>query len=461
MLSDELQQQFAEARLSRDARFDGRFYIGVKSTGIFCRPVCPAKLPAEENVTYYLLAQQAIEQGFRPCLRCRPDSAPGSFAWLGVNTTLLRAMKLLSEDIASSVSDIAGRLGITERYLNQLMTNHLGVSPKRFQLHSQLLLAKRLLQQSNLTVFAVADAVGFGSVRSLQQHLKQHLRLTPSQLRNREEKGDEQAITLFVSVRQPYNWPQVRDFLRLRALDKVETITRNQYQRHFNLQGQSGVVVAEYCDKKYGFNVTIEVNQPDVIYPVLLNLKRVLDVDADPLLIQNALVRSGLDLSQLTPGLRLPGVWSYFEAGCRAIIGQQVSVKAAITQLQRVVDELGCETAQGREFPTPDAVAGSTLDMLRMPQARKHALRSFAQSLAQTEQTFLSDEALLGIKGVGPWTLEYIKLRGQSDPDRYLAKDLIIKRQAQQYHLNAELAAPWRSYLTIQLWHLASQQNGD
>lgn len=460
MLTDDLQQQYSEARLSRDARFDGRFYVGVKSTGIFCRPICPARLPDEQNVTYFQFAQQAIEQGYRPCLRCRPDSAPGSYAWLGKNTTLQRALRLLSEDVGSTVVDVASRLGISERYLNKLVTQQVGLSPKRYQLHSQLLLAKRLLQQTALPVSAVADAVGFASVRSLQTHLKKYLRLTPLQLRHSEACDATQPVTLFVPVKQPYNWPQVRDFLNMRALNKVETVSESQYQRNFQIHGHSGVVYAEYSAAKNGFKVTIDIAQPQYLYPILLNLKRVLDVDADPALISTAIERSGLAPELLTPGLRLPGVWSYFEAGCRAIVGQQVSVKAAITQLQRLVDSLGTTGKMGREFPTPQAVAASSLEMLKMPGARKQALRSFAQAVANSDNQQLNDEELLGIKGVGPWTLEYVKLRGMSEPDRFLEQDLIIKKQVKYYQIRGERAAPWRSYLTIQLWHLASQHKG-
>ncbi|NVK56758.1 MAG: helix-turn-helix domain-containing protein [Alteromonadaceae bacterium] len=454
-------QQYARARLSRDQRFDGRFYVAVRTTGIFCRPICPARLPAEANVTYYHYAQQAIEQGFRPCLRCRPDSAPGSFAWQGVNTTVQRALKLLCNDLATPVATIALRLGISERYLNKLVSSEVGLSPKRFQLHSRLLFAKRLLQQTTLSVTDVAVAAGFSSERGLQSHLHKQFRLTPSQLRGHKSANGANEMQVFLAVKQPYNWPQVRDFLRVRAIDGVEKLSANSYHRQFVTDNKPGEIEAIFDAEKGGFNVRLAVAHAAQIQPVLTTLHRVLDVDTDPQLVSEALISSGLSAVQLTPGLRLPGVWSVFEAGCRAIVGQQVSVSAAIGQLQRLTDGLGLPTQTGKVFPTPDVVAADDLNMLKMPGVRKQALRRFAQACMTHDATALTDDAILAIKGIGPWTLEYIKMRGHSDPDRFLSSDLIAKRQASKLAINADMAAPWRSYLTLQLWVLAGQQQED
>ncbi|GGF77467.1 Ada metal-binding domain-containing protein [Alteromonas lipolytica] len=456
------QQQFAIARQSRDPRFDGRFFVAVKTTGIFCRPICPARLPDEQNVSYYLYAQQAIEQGFRPCLRCRPDSAPGSFAWRGVQTTSQRALRLLSEELGSSISDIAQRLGISERYLGQLVNEEVGLSPKRFQLHSRLLLAKRLLQQTVMPVTDVALAAGFQSARSLHSHFKKDFGLTPGDLRRQECKQDSAAlITLFLPVRQPYNWPQVRDFLALRAVPSTETLTTDCYSRAFVINDYTGFVSARYQPAKGGFDVAIELSQPQQLPPLLVTLRRVLDTDTAAETIEQALLKAGLATEHLTPGLRLPGVWSVFEAGCRAIVGQQISIKAAITQLQRLSCELGAAHPHGQTFPTPQAVAGSTLDMLKMPATRKQALRDFATLVIQANGKALSDSDILAIKGIGPWTLQYLRMRGQSEPDVYLARDLIVAREAGRFGINVEQAAPWRSYLTMQLWQLANKPNGE
>ncbi|MDC8829490.1 DNA-3-methyladenine glycosylase 2 family protein [Alteromonas gilva] len=476
MISATQSQQYARARLSRDPRFDGCFYVAVRTTGIFCRPICPARLPAEANVTYYHYAQQAIEQGFRPCLRCRPDSAPGSFAWQGVNTTVQRALKLLSNELATPIATIATRLGISERYLNKLISAEVGVSPKRFQLHSRLLFAKRLLQQTSMPVTDIAVAAGFSSERGLQSHLHTQFRLTPTQLRGKHNAVKESAVKesaveasavgstvmqVVLAAKQPYNWPQVRDFLRVRALSGVEQVTDSAYHRQFLIDDKPGEVVATYDAAKGGFMVRLLVAHAAHIQPILTTLRRVLDVDTDPALVSEALLSCGLRPAQVTPGLRLPGVWSVFEAGCRAIVGQQVSVGAAITQLQRITDTLGLPTRTGKVFPSAEAVADNPLDMLKMPGARKQALVRFAQACVARDAGELTDDEILAIKGIGPWTLEYIRMRGRSDPDRFLSSDLIAKRQAAKLAIDAQKAAPWRSYLTLQLWLLAGQQQED
>ena len=462
MLDPALQQQYSEARKSRDRRFDGRFFVAVKTTRIFCRPVCPARLPDEKNVDYYHYAQQAIEQGYRPCLRCRPDSAPGSFAWRGVSTTTQRAMRLLSEALDQTVQAIAERLGISERYLGQLIKREVGMSPKRFQLHSRLLLAKRLLQQTSMPVEDVALASGVQSSRSLQSHLKKDFALTAGDIRKaggRQLMASE--LALFMPVRLPYNWPQIRDFLQLRALADIESVDKHSYSRAFNIDNEPGFVCATFDEQQGGFQIKAQLTRPQHLQPLLSTLRRVLDMDTDPHSVAQALSNAGLSPELQTTGVRLPGVWSVFEAGCRAIIGQQISIKAAITQLQRLSNELGEKQPYGHTFPTPQQVASSSLDMLKMPGARKQAIRDFATLVAANPGREISDSDILAIKGIGPWTLQYIKLRGSSEPDIYLEKDLIVARQVQRFAIKASLAAPWRSYLTIQLWLLANQHTGE
>ncbi len=219
---DELLTRYRQARLSRDQRFDGQFFVAVKSTGIFCRPICPARLPKEENVDYYHYAAQAMHAGFRPCLRCRPDSAPQSPAWNGVATTVNRAAQLLAALPPQPIADIADRLGITSRYLHKLMQQHMGSSPSQWQKYHQLLFAKQLLQQSALPVEHVAQAAGFGSARRLQSAIKNIWSLTPTQLRRiSPSRPGLQGISVVLNYRKPYDWCLVRDFLAARAIPDV------------------------------------------------------------------------------------------------------------------------------------------------------------------------------------------------------------------------------------------------
>ena len=482
------QQAYSSARCSRDARFDGRFFVAVKTTGIFCRPICPAKLPKEENVAYYSLAAQAMSDGFRPCLRCRPDSAPQSPAWEGIDTTVRRALSLLSEIPAQPISHIASRLGISERYANKLLTDAIGLSPKQFQTMQQALFAKQLIQQTTLPLLDVAISCGFSSQRQLQRVVQQYCKTSPSGLRRTSKKTSQehvqelgQNIRLFLSYRPPYDWPYVRGFLAGRAVAAMELVTESSYQRWFEFEGVKGHFCAIHNARKGGFEVAITLSDLTPLYRVIENIKAMLDLKADPMLIERGLLNAGLIKAQLVEGLRLPSAWSVFEAGCRAIVGQQVSVKAAIGQLTLLVHHLGksnvCDDELRYSFPSASAVASSDLSFLRMPQARKNAIKSFAQLFSSSQSSSVSPnssegcsetyfpshsqsrypghEDMLAVKGVGPWTVDYIKMRGERDPDVYLEGDLIVKKMAKRHPVCAGDAAPWRSYLTLQLWQLS------
>ncbi|RDL44973.1 DNA-3-methyladenine glycosylase 2 family protein [Marinomonas piezotolerans] len=457
-LSSQQRSAFQQARLARDPRFDGTFFVAVKSTGIFCRPICPARLPNESNVAYYQQALEAMRDGYRPCLRCRPDSAPGSCAWQGAQTTATRAQTLLSNLPPEPISTIAERLGISERYLHKLIHAELGLSPKSVQLYHQLMFAKRLLQQTRLPIEDVASSVGFHSARRLQSMMKSHWSLTPSQLRRANIDGLEQAVpqlTLFLAYRPPYQWAMVRDFLRKRALTEVEEVRDHSYRRVFSEGDVNGWIYAEHQPEHNGFAVSLSIDTLQAAPNILGTLTRVLDLNADPDLIFQALLSAGISPDEAVEGLRLPGVWSVFEAGCRAILGQQVAVKAAISQLNKLTQALGQDNGFGLTFPTPEAVAASDLDFFKMPQARKNTLRAFAHYMATTDTKDFSPDAVLALKGIGPWTLDYIMMRGLSDPDRTLAGDLIVRTMTETLPIQPERAAPWRSYLAIQLWHMA------
>lgn len=448
------EQQWQQARLSRDRRFDGRFFVAVKTTGIFCRNVCPANLPKEQNVEYYTHAAQALNQGYRPCLRCRPDSAPQSYAWLGVETTVVRAMCLLRENYQAGLETIAERLGISDGYLRKLFRQHLGVSPKQFQLTEQLLFAKKLLHETQLSVEQVAISAGFQSARRLQQNMQQTMNLTPSQIRN-QRTIKEHPMQLSLSFSPEYCWQQIRDFWQIRAVAGVEKVTESSYERTFQWDGDSGHFKVEIEPEKYRFQVQISMQNYANLHAVLNNIKRILDLETDYAVVRAGLLQTGLGEAQLTPGIRIPGVWSVFEAGCRAVLGQQVSVKAAVNKVAQLTEHLGQTIAVDSEcsrlFPTPKAVAQSDLDFLRMPQARKNALRELARFIDEQGED-ASPERWLDIKGIGPWTVAYARMRGLSEPDIWLGTDLVIKNQIKQYSLDTDAAAPWRSYLTFQLW---------
>lgn len=446
-------QRWQQARLSRDKRFDGTFFVAVRTTGIFCRPICPVQLPKEENVTYYPLAQQAMEAGYRPCLRCRPDSAPMSWAWQGVDTTVARGLKLLQQFPDLSLQEIADKLGVTDRYFRALFKRKLGVGPKRFQLYEQLLFAKQLLHQSDLSIEQIAQASGFSSARRLQENMKKTLKLSPSQIRRQSSEHAEH-IQVRLAYRAPYQWEQVRGFLARRAIDGVEEVAENRYARQIRVGEELGWFAATHNPEQQAFDIQVSLPSMTSFKSVIGEIRRLLDLDADPALIGQALQQTGLSNAQVRQGLRIPGIWSAFEAGCRAVLGQQISVTAAINLVTKLTHELG-ERVDGRlYFPDAASVANSDLAFLGMPQARRDTLRRLAKWCAEHPgETDLSQ--WLSLKGIGPWTVAYAQMRGQSQPDVWLNTDLVIKKQLQQHALDAEQAAPWRSYLTFQLWSMA------
>lgn len=444
---------YQQARLSRDARFDGTFFVAVKSTGIFCRPICPAPLPMEKNVTYYPLAQLAMQAGYRPCLRCRPDSAPESFAWKGVDTTVERGMRLLRQFPDLPLEEIAQKLGVSDRYFRALFKQKLGIGPKKFQMYEQLLFAKKLLHESSLSVEHVAQACGFSSSRRLQQNMKDNLGLTPKQVRSKTPFNREY-LTLQLAYRTPFDWQHIRDFLQLRRIEGMEQVTDNSYARSFNIGDDCGWFRVTHNPKARGFEVQLKLENLALLKTVVGQIRRVLDLDLDPSVVESALLKSGVPASQIKQGIRIPGVWHPFEAGCRAILGQQISVKAAINLVTKLVHNLGLQSEFGYMFPSPEAVANSDLSFLGMPQRRRESIIAFAHYCHANPLN--SDlQHWLNIKGVGPWTVAYAQMRGQSNPDIWLDTDLVVKKQLQQFNIDAQLASPWRSYLTFQLWSMA------
>lgn len=447
-----MNSDYQQARLTRDPRFDGSFFVAVKTTNIFCRSICPANAPLEKNVEYFQLAQQAMLAGYRPCLRCRPDSAPNSYAWQGVNTTVQRAMRLLRQYRELSIEEIAEKLGITSRYFRYLFQQHLGLSPKQYQLFDKVLFAKQLLHQSNLQIEHIAHASGFASARRLQHNFKKVTGLTPQQIKQ-DKNMQGQLISLKLAFRPPFNWQHMQAFLALRAIHGVELVTDGYYSRTFVIGKEKGWFKLSVVQNKHYFKVEISLPNIEKLTTVLNNIERVFDFNADTKTIETQLLRCGIPKDMLIAGLRIPGVWDTFEAGCRAILGQQISVKAAITLLSILTKELG-ETEGGKcYFPTAEAITNSDLAFLKIPNSRKQTLLLFAQHNINSPDSSVDD--WINIKGIGPWTVAYAKMRGQSSPDIWLNTDLIVKKQLAKLKIDAELARPWRSYLTFQLWSMA------
>jgi AraC family transcriptional regulator, regulatory protein of adaptative response / DNA-3-methyladenine glycosylase II len=439
------------ARQSRDARFDGLFYVGVKSTGIYCRPICPAPTANEQNVVYYQYAHNAALAGFRPCMRCRPDSAPGSAAWQGTKTTALRAKQLIDQGGSHDCEQLAQRLGVSSGYLRRLFKQHFGVSMSQYRLFNQCQFAKKLIQETSLPLTHIAFAAGFNSVRRFNDAFLQQLNMAPSALRHTSTQPNS-TLNLIIPFRPPYNWPAMQRFLAKRLIAPMEWLTDTSYGRTFSNAQVKGHFTAHYVAAKNHFRVDIQIDNTQYLQHVISNIKRVLDVDADIATIEAHLEVQTKQAFPLTPGLRLPGIWSQFEAGIRAVLGQQVSVTAAHNLVTKLVSELGDKQGEQVYFPCAEQVASSDFTFFNMPQARKNALQNLAQFCALNPHNDDLD-LWLALKGIGPWTVNYAKLRGQSQTDILLDGDLGVKKaQAASAPFDASQCAPFRSYLTFQLW---------
>ncbi|WP_282111164.1 DNA-3-methyladenine glycosylase 2 family protein [Shewanella algicola] len=481
-----------QARLSRDARFDGQFFTGVLTTGIYCRSICPAPAPHEKNVRYFDSAIKAANAGLRPCLRCRPDSAPSSNAWRGTQTTLNRALTLIEQgylygDNAMPVTELAEKLGITSRYLSQLFNQQLGTSPKRFAQYQQLMFAKQLLHQTSLSMTDIAMAAGFNSVRRFNEVFQQHLQLTPSAIRKQSHSiiatqvtSDNplmsvNPITLTLAYRPPLNWPKMLQFYAFRQVEHMEVINDDGYMRSFSFNGINGVFAAKHHHNKPQLDVSIYfVNALDIkrLHKVVLKVRALFDLDADMQVIEQALTPITSLGANIDVGLRIPGTANVFEAVCRAVLGQQVSVLQATKLLNTLVQHYGeplnLNGKIWRLFPTPTVIAQASLDELKMPGARKLALNALGKYVAQYPDSTPQD--WLSVKGIGPWTVAYAQMRGLSEPDVFLTTDLVIKNRLHALHQLAqrpiestksysqiakhisEQISPWGSYLTFQLW---------
>lgn len=438
------------ARYARDARFDGMFFTAVKTTGIFCRPICPASPPKEENVEYFSHQAQALKAGYRPCLRCRPDSAPFSPAWKGVETTFLRALQLIDNGALNtgSIVDLATRLGISDRYLRTLFDNYIGVSPKQYSLYSQLMFAKQLLHTSSMSITDVGFASGFNSTRRFNDAFLKELKLSPSQIR-RAKPSNKLSNHIQLGFHGPLDWKHLLAFYRRRMIEGIEEVGEDYYQRTVNVNGSKGWFKATLV-KDNRLDIEFELDDINQLRSLIANIRRMFDLDVDIAKVEAFFTTIDLNLVAKS-GIRIPGVWSAWEAGVRAILGQQVSVTAAIGQLNLLVRELSDE-GEKTYFPTPKQIAEADVSFLRMPGSRKETLKRFAEYMVDNEAEHPSK--WIELKGIGPWTIQYALLRGLSEPNHLLVGDLVVKKFIEHRPaINAQSVSPWGSYATFHCWN--------
>lgn len=469
------------ARQARDPRFDGRFFICVKTTGIYCRPVCPVRIPMAKNVVFHMSASAAEASGFRPCLRCRPETAPATPAWNGTSTTVTRALRLIDEGFLDrqSVEELGDQLGIGARHLTRLFETHIGASPKSVAETRRLQLAKRLLDETLLPMTDVADASGYGSVRRFNAAFKKTWQRTPTEIRKARPTDIDAAdeVTLSLRYRPPFDWEGLLKFLDDRVIPGVEDVTDGVYRRSFRANGRSGFMKAVHFADRRIVAVTLRGVRPVDLPHVIKRVRRLFDLDADPMSISSDLSRDK-DLGSVVrqmPGQRVPGAFDGFEIGVRAIIGQQVSVKSARAVASRLAnahgDDLPADLICGgvnKLFPTPKQFLQLNEDQFGLPKARSRSICALADALesgrldlsAQSGSIEIQD-ALQTLPGIGPWTASYMALRVLDDPDAFPAADLALLKVAgdkwgyikpQELLERAEAWRPWRSYAALHLW---------
>ncbi|HEX2669152.1 MAG TPA: AlkA N-terminal domain-containing protein [Gammaproteobacteria bacterium] len=469
------------ARLAQDPRFDGRFFIGVTSTGIYCRPICPAPTAKQRNVRYFPTAAAAAEAGFRPCLRCRPEAAPGTPAWLGTSATVRRALRLIQEGAldSQSVEELSARLGIGPRHLHRLFVQHVGASPLAVAQTRRLHFAKHLIDDTRLAMTDIALASGFGSLRRFNDAFRQTYGRAPRDLRRErrpEAAGD--ALRLRLAYRPPYDWTAIREFLALRALPGVERVEDGSYARSVQVGGRTGWIEVRPVPKADALELAVHGLEPAALFGVVSKVRQVFDLAADPKDVREVLRKDVLlqPLLRRRPGLRVPGAWDPFEIAVRAVLGQQVSVAAARTFATRIVAAHGVPLAAPAGglthlFPTPAALAGTDLAGIGLTRARAATLTALATAVRDGAVAFdaTGEEvraALRAIPGIGNWTAEYIAMRALSDPDAFPAEDLVLRRvaggskplTAKGLLERSEAWRPWRAYAVLHLWRSSSEE---
>jgi AraC family transcriptional regulator, regulatory protein of adaptative response / DNA-3-methyladenine glycosylase II len=469
---------------TRDARFDGRLFAGVRTTRTYCRPICPARLPRRENMTFYATAAAAQEAGFRPCLRCRPETAPELAAWRGTSNTVSRALTLIDAGALDEarIDRLAERLGVGERQLRRLFRQHLGASPVSVAQTRRVLLAKQLIHETSLSMAEVALASGFGSIRRFNEIFQRLFGRSPGALRRAPvgdvSSGAKGEVIIRLRYRPPYDWPAMAAFLKARAIPGVEVVSSDRYARTIEIEGVHGVVAVEPSSDD-ALRIAVRFSRLSALPTIIARLRRVFDLSADPQSINAQLAEDRLlaPLVAARPGLRVPGAWDGFELAVRAVLGQQITVAAAVGLAGKLVAQYGLPlSGTGLEterlthvFPRAEHLASADLTVLGMPRMRAETLASLAAAVIEDPQILGTGRSLTecvtrlrALPGIGEWTAQYIAMREFREPDAFPAGDVGLLRALtnaegerptrRELLARAEGWRPWRAYAAQHLW---------
>jgi len=468
-------QVCSRARLSRDARFDGKFFIGVLTSKVYCRSICPAPTAKEKNVRYFPSAAAAAEAGFRPCLRCRPECSPGTPAWLGTPSTVSRALRLIAESglADGGVEVLAQRLGVGSRHLRRLFLQHLGATPSAVAQTRRLDFAKKFIDETTLPMSAVALASGFGCVRRFNAAIRKVYRRTPTQIRRISRQTGcppENEYFFRLRFRPPYDWNGMLRFLAPRATPGVEEVESATYRRTISLHGSQGWLEVSPDGRHDGLAVRVQFGDPRSLFLIIERIRAMFDLNADWAAIAQGLAADPVLATHMkaNPGLRVPGCFNGFELAVRAVLGQQITVKGATALAGRLARTLGQPfSALGgltHLFPAPSVLADANLTGIGLTKSRSETIRSLARAVCDGRIGFegvVDSEDFLTrvceIPGIGKWTAQYVAMRALGEPDAFPSGDLgllraLASRSPRDLEQRAEAWRPWRAYACMYLW---------
>ena len=474
-------QVCSRARLTRDARFDGKFFIAVLTSRVYCRSICPAPTAKESNVRYYPTAAAAAEAGFRPCLRCRPECSPGTPAWVGTPSTVSRALRLIDESGLEDggIEALADRLGVGSRHLRRLFLRHLGATPSAVAQTRRLHFAKKLIDETQLPMNEIALASGFGCVRRFNAGISKVYHRTPTQIRRIARQRSTQPENQYVfrlRFRPPYNWPGMLAFLAPRATPGVEVVEGGCYRRSIAVDGDHGFFEVAMDAASDALLVRLQFPNPRVLFFIIERIRAMFDLNADWTAIVEGLKTDPVLAAQVDadPGLRVPGCWNGFELAIRAILGQQVTVKGATVLAGRIASAFGKSFSGASDlthlFPPAEVLAEASLASVGLTKSRAQTIRSLARAVCDGRIRFEAvadtDEFLTRfceVPGIGRWTAQYVAMRALGEPDAFPSSDLGLLRaldlcDPRELDRRAESWRPWRAYAAMYLWRNGTQR---
>ena len=448
------------ALVARDARFDGVFFVAVKTTGIYCRPVCPARTPGRARVVFYARAAEAERDGFRACFRCRPELAPGASQVDAVSALARKAAARIEAGALNdgSLEDLARDLGASARHVRRALEREMGLSPVQIAQSARLAIAKQLLQDGTTSIADVAYASGFSSVRRFNASFRERFGRAPSSIRRRDAGVDRGVVRIALGYRAPMAWLATLEFLAPRATPGVEHVDLDArvYARTLRVGSRTGTLTASVDERRRVVNVDVSASLSRSLMAIAAAARCAFDLDAQPHAIDAHLARDATlrPFVRATPGLRVPGGFDAFELAARAVLGQQVTVRGATTLAGRLARAFGepVETSNDQLshlFPTAGRIARARdLESVGVTPARAAALRSLATHEA-------IDESITSIKGIGPWTAQYVAMRALRSPDAFPDTDLVLRNVLSSRAARADAWSPWRAYAAMHLWRNA------